>query len=155
MFLRPFQWCAQNIPACLHAVPAYLSGVLKFIESSYILHQVCTVFCCQVRPKFRLRIRVPGPVGLARGVGGKGGGGGEIHSQRIVGIGSETFFGDNVIRRAVVTRRVVKLIVKIGSIVRFQLLAPEGPMLAYLHLYLGTELAFRTVTQTGRVIESI
>ena len=89
------------------------------------------------------------------GSGGEGGGGGEIHSQRIVGIGSETFFGDNVIRRAVVTRRVVKLIVKIGSIVRFQLLAPEGPMLAYLHLYLGTELAFRTVTQTGRVIESI
>ena len=72
-----------------------------------------------------------------------------------VGIGSKKFFGDNVIRRAVVTRRVVKLIVKIGSIIRFQLLAPEGPMLAYLHLYLGTELAFRTVTQTGSVIESI
>ena len=72
-----------------------------------------------------------------------------------VDLGSKQLFGDRVIRRAVVTRRVVKLIVKIGSIVRFQLLAPEGPMLAYLRLYLGAEFAFRTVTQTGRVVESI
>ena len=70
-------------------------------------------------------------------------------------IGSKKIFGDNVIRRAVVTRRVIKLIVQIGRIVRFQLLAPEGPMLAYLSFNLGTEAASRTVTQAGRVIESI
>ena len=83
MFLRPFQWCAQNIPACLHAVTAYLSGVLKFIESSYILHQVCTVFCCQAPPNFRLLARVPVLAGGPGELGGEGGGGaaGKIHSQ--------------------------------------------------------------------------
>ena len=38
---------------------SYSSGVLKFLVGRYILHQVCTVFCCQAPSNFRLLARVP------------------------------------------------------------------------------------------------
>ena len=57
---------------------SYLSGVLKFLVGRYILHQVCTVFCCQAPPNFGsgpgFRVLAGGP-GSGGGEGGGGGSG--------------------------------------------------------------------------------